>query len=211
MTPSLRFQDVRAAAHGVGSVGPWSFQVDAGEAVALAMDPSLADTLTRLALGLVRPSAGTVTLLELEPWDLPRFDLMDLRRRVGVAFRREGLVSNLSLLQNLVLYLTFAGGMRPKEAESEALGILEELRLAHLAAARPANLTPEARVLQKPELLLLDSLISGLPEAQIVELLRWCRARCGSILVMVPGTNQAVSSMVDRWLHGLAGGEESSE
>lgn len=101
----------------------------------------------RLLAGLRRADVGVV----------------ERRVRVGLASRTAGLLANLSLKENLMLPLRFAGMHRP-DAEARAESALERLGLAasgrlrpHLLGERSRKLALLARVWAwDPELVLID-------------------------------------------------------
>jgi ABC-type transporter Mla maintaining outer membrane lipid asymmetry ATPase subunit MlaF len=213
MSAAVRFDAVRAPVHGDAAGGPWSFTVDRGAFMAVQAAPSVADTVTALCTGALEPDEGVVEVLGERPASLPRFRRHALLRRMGVAFQREGLVSNLSLEENLVLPLVFADGLPRERARSEADEAMRALGLEAHRARRPSALTREARILaavaraalRRPELLVLEHLTAGLPDALATRALAWCRERSETILVLVPGPSAVLDRMADAWLSPLTG------
>ena len=216
MSPALDFADVRAPVHGDALGGPWTFQVERGSWTALAAAPSVADAVAGLSVGTVAPTGGTVRVLGEEPSALSRFQRLALLRRMGVAFQREGLVSNLPLEENLVVPLVFGSGVYPAEARSRAREAMAELGLTPYAGRRPGALSRETRIvgalvraaLRGPELLILEHLTSGLPETLARGVLTWCRQRCETIVMLVPGPSALLDGLVDGWLPPLKGPKE---
>jgi ABC-type lipoprotein export system ATPase subunit len=217
MSEALAFHAVRAPIHGDLLGGPWSFSVARGSFMAVEAAPSVADTVTHLCAGIESPTEGRVEVLGQAPASLPRFQRYALLRRMGVAFQREGLVSNLTLEANLVVPLVFGSGYEPGTARLAAAEAMAELGLEAHRHRRPGALTREARVLsamaraalRRPELLVLEHLTAALPDALATRALAWCRARSETMLVLVPGPNPALDRVTDGWLPPLAGrGEE---
>lgn len=216
MSPALRFTGVEARVHGERLGGPWSFSVDEGAFLALQAAPSVADTVMGLCVGATLPVAGEAVVLGERPGALPRFRRHALLRRMGVAFQREGLVSNLTLEDNLVVPLVYASGYTRAEARVVAAEGMRELGLTPHATRRPASLTREARILgalaraalRRPELLVLEHLTTGLPEALASRALAWCRARATTMLVLVPGPSTVLDGLADGWLPPLTGPSE---
>lgn len=98
-------------------------------------------TLLTVLAGLVRPTAGTVTLAG------SRLDTLDDRGRararrahVGFVFQGYHLLSALTARQNVVEPMVLAGRPR-REAEARADATLERLGLRALASQRPAELS----------------------------------------------------------------------
>ncbi len=93
--------------------------------------------ILRLAAGLAHPERGVVRLEGL-PHAPDRFDHPSLRRGAVAWIPQEGgLVSNLTLIQNVALPLRFVQGMRREEARRIARAMLERLELAEHAELRP--------------------------------------------------------------------------
>ncbi len=114
-------------------------------------------TVLRAVAGLVRPSRGTVTCAG-EVWFDSRVNLRPEQRSVGYVFQEYALFPHLSVLRNV----TFGGG--------SADGLLERLRIAHLADAKPGALSGGERqrvalaraLARRPRVLLLDEPMAAL-------------------------------------------------
>jgi ABC-type transporter Mla maintaining outer membrane lipid asymmetry ATPase subunit MlaF len=125
--------------------------------------------LLRVIAGTEAPAQGAVRLGGQLIWPGSGALVLAGRIRVGFAFATGGLLSNLSLADNVALPLRFRG-IPPQEAHRRADAALERLGLGPVAGLRPhavsgaarkhANL---ARVLAlEPELILLDDPLEGL-------------------------------------------------
>ncbi|WP_257309585.1 ATP-binding cassette domain-containing protein [Geothrix fuzhouensis] len=125
--------------------------------------------LLRVLAGTERPRRGEVRIAGIGIW--PGEGALSLvgRIRMGFAFASGGLLSNLSLEDNVALPLRFLG-LPKSEVARRTAGALDRLGLASVARLRPhavsgaarkhANL---ARVLAlEPELILLDDPLEGL-------------------------------------------------
>ena len=131
--------------------------------------------LLRVIAGTERPARGQVRVGSREVW--PGGGVLALAGyvRMGFAFPSGGLLSNLSLRENLILPLKFLGVPRA-ELERRAEGALERMNLQAVAGLRPHAVSASARKLANlarvlaldPELILLDDPLEGLDAADRV-------------------------------------------
>ncbi|MDH5282584.1 MAG: ATP-binding cassette domain-containing protein [Gemmatimonadota bacterium] len=231
MTPLLEFREVRLSRTRRGSAA-WepgagittdaivSFEVRPHETLAIIGDgQSGAGLLAGLALGLDRPTGGSVLTMGTEIATLPRWEQLAFRRRVGYLPEGDGLLQNLSLRDNVRLPLRFGSDFRPREIEGRVDVIMAQLRIARVAAMRPAEASLEdgrraalARALAfDPELVILEAPFEGLPDRTAAELLE--AARGGetehggrrAVLITSPDLPALLRPRVDRMLRLVAG------
>ena len=135
-----------------------ALEVGAGETVAL-VGPSGAGKTTLLdaVAGLRRPARGTIACGD-DLWFGDGVDLRPEERSVGYVFQEYALFPHLNVERNV----TFGGG--------SADGLLERLRIAHLAKTKPRDLSGGERqrvalaraLARKPRVLLLDEPMGAL-------------------------------------------------
>ncbi|WP_436762941.1 ABC transporter ATP-binding protein [Streptosporangium sp. V21-05] len=171
-----------------------SLEVGAGELVAV-MGPSGSgkSTLLNLAGGLDRPTSGTV---RLGGQDLAAVrDLAALRRRgAGYVFQDLNLITSLTAAENVMLPREL-DGVRTRLARQEAMAVLTEIDVAHLADRFPDELSGGQRqrvaiaraLVGERRLLLADEPTGALDTRTGDEILRILRARCdaGAAVLLV--------------------------
>ncbi len=128
--------------------------------------------LLKVIAGIERPARGTVRVGGHPVW--PGDGVLSLARKVrlGFAFASGGLLSNLTLRENLALPLRFQG-TPAAEARQRTEAALERLDLLAVAELRPHAVSASARrhgnlarvLAMEPDLILLDDPLEGLDAA----------------------------------------------
>ncbi|MFD1936006.1 ABC transporter ATP-binding protein [Nonomuraea mangrovi] len=180
-----------AAVHALKGV---SLEVGVGELVAV-MGPSGSgkSTLLNLAGGLDRPTGGTVVV---DGVDLSTVkDLAALRRRsVGYVFQDLNLIPSLTAVENVMLPREL-DGVRARDARQEALAVLGEVGLPHLADRFPDEISGGQRqriaiarsLVGERRLILADEPTGALDTPTGDEILELLRSRCeaGAAVLLV--------------------------
>nr|WP_233092957.1 ATP-binding cassette domain-containing protein [Paracoccus sp. IB05] len=118
-------------------------------------------TFLKLAYAELLPTSGHVTLFDREVKSLPRDDVANLRRRIGVVHQDVQFLDHLPLAANVQLPLTVAG----RRSESGDLDeLLKWVGLSHLADALPPSLSGGERqraalaraIIMGPDIILAD-------------------------------------------------------
>lgn len=158
-----------------GLSAPATIGIGAGELwVAITPKDETSGNLARLLLGLQAAESGVVHLFGQDLAALSERERLHLRRRVGLVASGGGLISNLKVLENLLLpvqYHQHALAAPPQEAALAALqrvGYREEpMRLPGLLSRYQRKQAALARaLLMDPELLIYDSLEQGVTIAE---------------------------------------------
>jgi len=135
---------------------------------------------------------------------------------IGFAFRDKGLISNLSLIQNVDLPARYHGGYRAEDrGGSLAENALKELGVdAALWPLRPSRISWEVRkkvlfaraIVLSPKLLLLDDPSALMASPSLPGLISWIRAQARRGTAILVGTNDyPIGIAVADWvLHPIA-------
>jgi molybdenum ABC transporter ATP-binding protein len=158
-------------------------------------------SVLRVIAGLLRPSRGRVALGE-ETWldTARRIDLPPERRSVGLVFQDYALFPHLSVRRNV-------GFGAPDRSAVD--GLLERFRIAHLADARPSEISGGERqrvavaraLARQPRVLLLDEPLSALDShtrAAVRGELRDLLASLGLPVLLVTHDFEDAATLADR-------------
>ncbi len=183
-----------------------SLSVQVGEFLAL-VGPSRSGggLLLRLCAGLISASRGTVRVLEREMSRLSEEELVELRLRIGIVLQQPGLLSNMTIYDNVALPLRYHGAMPEPAIQSLVMARLEPLGLTPLRDRFPAQLNAgEARcaaivraLIMDQELLLLEDPTEGL-DAEMIQRLGRLFAECRRTRPLtILATMRAFSSLME--------------
>jgi len=159
-----------------------SFRLHRGETkVLFGVAGSGKSVLLKLALGLLKPDAGTIVVLGNEVSSMPEQELFELRRKIGMVFQESALFDSLTVEENVAFRLIeeHAPADEIRERVKEALRFVE---LEHTLQKFPSELSGGMRrrvaiaraIVTQPEIILYDSPTGGLDpitSTTIVELL----------------------------------------
>ena len=189
---SMRFTSGGAAVDVLADI---SLDVPAGQFLAVAgPSGSGKSTLLGLVAGLDQPTAGRITVADVEITRLGEDALARFRRdTIGYVFQSYHLIPTLTALENVAVPLELAG---EPHALERAGALLAEVGLAGRAHHYPVQLSGGEQqrvavaraVCRRPRLLLADEPTGNLDSAtgkQIIELLVDLHRNLGSTLVLV--------------------------
>ena len=174
-------------------------------------------TLFNHLLGLLHPTSGTVRLLGHDMNTLAPLDLLDMRRKIGVAFQSGALLSSLSVAENIMLPLREHTNLDEKTMEIIARLKLEVVNLAGFGDLMPAELSGgmikraalARAIVMDPQVLFCDEPSAGLDPAvssAIDELILRLRDAMGMTIVVVTHDLDSAFRIADR-ICVLDGGE----
>ena len=146
-----------------------SFSLLHGQTKALFGVAGAGKTLVlKLAMGLIKPDSGKVTVLGEEVSSMREHDLFALRRRIGMIFQESALFDSLNVEDN-VSFRMREEHVAPEECERRVREALHFVELEHTMKLFPSELSGGMRrrvaiaraIVNEPELLLYDSPTAG--------------------------------------------------
>ena len=179
--PAIVFEDVYLSFEENHVLRGISFQLPVGETkVFFGIAGSGKSTILKLALGLLRPDKGRITVLGQEVSSMREEDLFQLRRKVGMVFQESALFDSLTVEDN-VSYRLREEHVQEEEIHKRVVEALRFVELEHTLKKFPSELSGGMRrrvaiaraIITEPETILYDSPTGGLDpitSTRIIEL-----------------------------------------
>lgn len=170
-------------------------QIRRGEVV-VVIGPSGSgkSTFLRCLNLLEKPTGGTITFEGHDITD-PRANINLHRQKMGMVFQHFNLFPHMTILRNMTLAPIKLLGKSQKEAQTQAMALLERVGLADRAAAYPSQLSGGQKqriaivrsLCMNPEVMLFDEPTSALDPEMVGEVLEVMKelAREGMTMVVV--------------------------
>jgi phospholipid/cholesterol/gamma-HCH transport system ATP-binding protein len=191
------FEDVHLSFEDNAVLRGVSFQLPFGETKALfGVAGSGKSTILKLALGLLTPDSGKITVLGNEVTQMRERDLFPMRGKLGMVFQESALFDSLTVRENVAYRLMEEHGIYSDTIDGRVRESLRFVEMEHTLDLFPSELSGGMRrrvaiaraIITQPELLLYDSPTGGLDPVTsntIVELIMKQRDvyRTSSLLV----------------------------
>ena len=167
---AIEFDEVSIAFDDKVVLDKISFRLAHGETKAVfGVAGSGKSTLLKLAIGLMRPDSGRISVLGDDITLMSEQELFELRRRVGIVFQESALFDSLKVYENVAFRL-MEEGISPEEIEARVREVLRFVELERTYDMRPSELSGGMRrrvaiaraIVTHPEVLLYDSPTGGL-------------------------------------------------
>ena len=126
--------------------------------------------ILKLALGLLRPDEGAITVNGLRVDQMSEHDLLKMRADIGMVFQENALFDSLTVEQNVGFRLVEERELTDEQIDARIAEVLGFVGLADFAERMPSALSGGQRrrvgiaraMASKPHLLLFDDPITGL-------------------------------------------------
>ena len=169
-------------------------QVKKGEIVSL-IGPSGSgkSSLLKMLVGLLIPKSGVVKINDQAINYHKKLDLRTVREKIAIVFQQYNLFENMNVLKNVCIAPTKIQKRNAKEAEEQAVNLLEKVGLKDKLKSYPDELSGGqqqrvaiARALcLNPEILLLDEITSALDPELVKEVLDTIRLLASEGMTML--------------------------
>ncbi len=188
-----------------------SFQLPHGETKVIMGEAGTGKTLAlKLALGLLKPDSGRITVLGDEITQMREQDLFELRRKIGMVFQESALFDSLTVEENVAYRLMEETGKLTDEIHQRVLEALRFVELEHTFNLFPSELSGGMRrrvaiaraIITHPEVLLYDSPTGGLDPVTsntIIELVVKQRDVYGTSSLLVTNRLQDAFTMASHY------------
>lgn len=206
MNVAVALSDVRMEMDGQPGETGVTLSVDAGEFLAL-VGPARSGKglILKLCAGLLAPDEGSIRVLGCNLADLSEEELIELRMRVGIVLQPPGLLSNMTVYNNVALPLRYHRGLPDEEIRPLVMAGLEALGIASLWNRFPAELNQgETRcvaiaraLILDQELVLLDEPTDGMDADMIRRLTQFLADRRRSRPLTILATLHAYSPLLE--------------
>ena len=164
----------------------------------------------KLALGLLKPDSGRITVLGDEITQMREEDLFELRRKIGMVFQESALFDSLTVEENVAYRLMEETGKLTDEIHQRVLEALRFVELEHTFNLFPSELSGGMRrrvaiaraIITQPEVLLYDSPTGGLDPVTsntIIELVVKQRDVYGTSSLLVTNRLQDAFTMASHY------------
>jgi phospholipid/cholesterol/gamma-HCH transport system ATP-binding protein len=169
--PAIVFRDVELSFGDDEVLRGVSFQLARGETKALfGVSGSGKSLILKLALGLIRPDSGDISVLGHDITHMREEDLFTLRGKIGMVFQESALFDSLTVSENVAYRLMEEHGIYDHVIDEKVREALRFVELEHTVDLYPAELSGGMRrrvaiaraIITQPELLLYDSPTGGL-------------------------------------------------
>ena len=196
--PLIRVQDLGKSFGSIDVLKGITVDIHKGDVV-FVVGPSGSgkSTFLRCLNLLEEPTSGHIFFEGTDITD-PKTDIDKHRQKMGMVFQQFNLFPHMDIMKNLTIAPMKLQGKGQKEAEEEAMGLLERVGLADRAHAYPSQLSGGQKqriaivraLCMKPDVMLFDEPTSALDPEMVGEVLSVMRDLAREKMTMVVVTHE---------------------
>ena len=196
--PLIRVQDLGKSFGSIDVLKGITVDIHKGDVV-FVVGPSGSgkSTFLRCLNLLEEPTSGHIFFEGTDITD-SRTDIDKHRQKMGMVFQQFNLFPHMDIMKNLTIAPMKLQGKGQKEAEEEAMGLLERVGLADRAHAYPSQLSGGQKqriaivraLCMKPDVMLFDEPTSALDPELTIEILKVIRELAEEKMTMVIVTHE---------------------
>ncbi|UCE04797.1 MAG: ATP-binding cassette domain-containing protein [bacterium] len=189
-----------------------SFQIKKGQTALLVGSSGAGkSTILRLILGLLKPTAGRITIMGKNIAQMSENELNDMRQKFGLVFQNGALFDSLTLEENVGFFLSENTNVSEQQVRTRVLDIMNFLGLENYLDYYPSEISGGMRkrvsiaraIVTNPDVLLYDEPTAGLdPFAarKVVGLMKDLQSRFQVTSLIVTHEIHHFEKVVDRLL-----------
>lgn len=205
MSAILAMTDVLPKKATVEWADPFTLNVPQGTWTVVRTTPERSHMLARILIGAQAISSGEVVVLGRPIGKISRSERRLLLSDMGVLLDPAGLLSNLSLVDNLVVPAVFRGSKGISLPRRHALDVFEELGIADYGKRRPADVPEDVRqigalgraIVGNPRLLVLENPMASVRSRVADDVWRICRALAPTAIITSFRRDEMLYSVAD--------------
>ena len=196
--PLIRVQHLGKAFGDLGVLKDINVDIYKGDVVCvIGPSGSGKSTFLRCLNRLEEPTSGKILFEGVDITD-PKTDIDKHRQKMGMVFQQFNLFPHMTIMKNLTIAPMKLQGVSQKDAEAEAMRLLERVGLADRANAYPNQLSGGQKqriaivraLCMKPDVMLFDEPTSALDPEMVGEVLNVMRDLADQKMTMVVVTHE---------------------
>jgi ABC-type methionine transport system ATPase subunit len=166
--------------------------------------------LLQIIAGILAPTNGRVLYDDIDIYDADLDQLKEIKRQIGFSFQHEGLLSNLTIEENVLLPVKFFDSEAVESYFPRINELLDFFSIKDTWKKRPAELSIQKKkilvfirsIIMNPKILFIDDPYFSLDQFyqnRILESLIQLKER-GLTLVIITNSNEIMNEIADRIL-----------
>jgi ABC-type transporter Mla maintaining outer membrane lipid asymmetry ATPase subunit MlaF len=157
-------------------------------------------TLLKLIKGILKPTAGSVIVMDIDTSRATKRQLMTLHSKVSISFQDVFLISNMNVFDNLSLPLLYNTNLSQKEVESMIDKVLDTFGISSMKYELPSDLSiSESKIVSiarafagNPRIILLDDPFSLLDKYYLSLVIEQIQRKSKNSKIIFSTTNDSM-------------------